>query len=851
MRLPTRLPPTLAVIALMGCNQPPGGHVVSIQPAEPTTVDDLEVILDELAYDEDEDVLAYQYAWYRDGALLAELEDVTVPADRTTKGEVWTVEVTVNDGKLTSEAPATASVTIQNSAPTLELSLVSDRVGTEVDIEATVDTTDLDEDEVELDVSWTQDGTPVELDALTVPAALTSKGEIWEVTVIARDDESESAPQTLAARVTNTAPVALGATLTPSDIDASTRVRCVSQGWRDVDGDDPDYRVSWVINGTETTSPGEVLTGEFFDKGDAISCILVPWDGEDEGEPVTSDSVVVQNIAPSVLSASLDPTSPTTTDDVTVTLGEVEDLDGDRVDVEVRWTVDGRASGTGLTLPASRTAKGRQISATLIPTDGEDDGPAYKLGPITVANTPPQVSSVTITPSTARTNDTLRAVASATDVDADSVSLTYTWQVNGTPIPGSTSTLSGSRWFDKGDSITVTATPDDGTDTGTPVTSASLRVANTPPTAPSIRINPSSPSPSDTLRCQLTTASTDADGDSLSYSAAWTRNGSTYSGGSTSSFTRDTIPASATSSGETWVCQVTVTDGTDSAVSSTASVEVESWKGRRVFTTCSATGAAGPSSSRCTSAYTSTTLAGEVTVSSGKQLWTVPTTGTYRIEAYGAQGASAQSGQVGGKGARIRGDFYLTKGTRLTLVVGQEGTDDGCSGGGGGGSYVARGSTTLLVAAGGGGTRTSVSQDGCDGKTSQQAGTGSSSSSTWGCGAKATSSIGAGGIVSSSSWGSGGGAWSNDGAYEYTADNRGRSFTNGSRGGGNTTYDAYGGFGGGGSGNGSCGGGGGGGYSGGDGGRLAGGGGSYNSGSSQSSSSGARSGHGQITIDLL
>ena len=844
-----RNPAILTAIALLGCNQPPGGQRVSITPAEPTTIDDLTVNLDQLAEDENDDVLSYRYAWFRDGGLLAELDDVTVPAARTKKGEEWRVEVTAFDGKLVSETAASAAVTIANTAPTLTLSIAADRVGTEDDIVASVETGDIDEDTVSTEISWSRNGSPITLDSLTVPASMTAKGDIWEVTVTPTDGEDEGISQTLAARVINTAPEALGATLTPSEVTEASEVRCLSQGWRDVDGDEADYFVSWVINGEETGAPGAVLTGEWFDKGDTISCILVPWDGEDEGPPVTSESVTVQNSAPWVAAAHLDPAAPTTTDDLTVVVDSVEDPDGDLVDVTVRWTVDGRAVGTGPTLDASRTSRGQRVEATVIPFDGEVNGTPFTVGPVVIANTPPVMTSVALTPSTVRTGDTLRAVASATDVDFDTVTLAYSWTVNGRPVAATGTTLDGRSWFDKGDTVSVTVTPSDGADTGTPMTSSTVTVANSPPTAPSIRITPTSPTASDVLRCQLTAASSDADGDPLTYTGAWTRNGSAYSG-STTSFRGDTVPASATRSGETWTCVVTVSDGTDTAVSSSASVKVQSWKGRRTFTNCGKTGQDGPSSTQCSSAYSGTTLAGEVTVTGGKQVWTVPVTGTYRIEAQGAQGKSAQSGMVGGKGARMRGDFYLTAGTSLTIVVGQLGTDNGCSGGGGGGTYVARGTTAMLVAGGGGGTRTSVSQNGCDGRTSQQGGTGSGSATTWGCGAKATSTIGAGGIVSASSWGSGGGAWSNNGGYEYSPDNGGRSFTNGSRGGGTTSYTAYGGFGGAGAGNGGCGGGGGG-YSGGDGGRVAGGGGSYNTGSSASNTAGARSGHGTVTIDLL
>lgn len=254
------------------------------------------------------------------------------------------------------------------------------------------------------------------------------------------------------------------------------------------------------------------------------------------------------------------------------------------------------------------------------------------------------------------------------------------------------------------------------------------------------------------------------------------------------------------------------------------------------FSNCGATGAAGPTQAQCDTAYGGTIT---VTVTGGIQSWTVPATGTYHLVATGAQGASGDSGFVGGHGAQVAGDFALTAGQVLKIVVGQQGVGQGSgeNGGGGGGSFVVTSSNTpLLIAGGGGGTRSGVLQNGCDASVTQFAVTGSGPSQTSTCTLEA-SNLGLGGIISSDSWGSAGAGFNGDGATDPVGGGThggGYSWANGMLGG---TSDAVcdssapGGFGGGGTGNGCDGGGGGGGYSGGDGGRVAGGGGSFNSGS--------------------
>jgi hypothetical protein len=119
------------------------------------------------------------------------------------------------------------------------------------------------------------------------------------------------------------------------------------------------------------------------------------------------------------------------------------------------------------------------------------------------------------------------------------------------------------------------------------------------------------------------------------------------------------------------------------------------------FTNASAIGKIGPTAPQISAAYLSTNLNGSVTVTGGIQSFTVPTTGPYRIEAYGASGGTVS---ISGYGAKISGDYNFTAGTVLSILVGQMGSmyATGNSDGGGGGTFVASG-TTLFAAAGGGG----------------------------------------------------------------------------------------------------------------------------------------------------
>jgi hypothetical protein len=240
----------------------------------------------------------------------------------------------------------------------------------------------------------------------------------------------------------------------------------------------------------------------------------------------------------------------------------------------------------------------------------------------------------------------------------------------------------------------------------------------------------------------------------------------------------------------------------------------------------------------------------------GYQIWTVPQTATYEIEAAGARGgtSTAYSGSLKwGNGAIIKARVPLTQGQKIMMVVGQYSDGNGVQAaswatyhgyGGGGGSFVTlSGSvpTPLVVAGGGGGSGHYSSYaggayfTGSNGKTTTSGGP-SVQGAPGGTGSMGGKShINSASVVSTNNYDGGGGGGFNGNGYNgdgtitkpYSATlnaEGGYSFISGAMGGRmatNYTTTLYagstGGFGGGGGGNGIIDGGGGGGYSGGGG----------------------------------
>jgi hypothetical protein len=267
------------------------------------------------------------------------------------------------------------------------------------------------------------------------------------------------------------------------------------------------------------------------------------------------------------------------------------------------------------------------------------------------------------------------------------------------------------------------------------------------------------------------------------------------------------------------------------------------------FTPAGAIGTTGPTQLMVDTAYTGTTLDGDVTSTAGIQFWVVPMTGPYQIEAFGGQGY----GGFGGRGAHMTGEFNLTAGDTLKILVGQMGapflsfpaTTNDLQFGGGGGSFVTlTDNTPLVVAGGGGGNHDSAFLPANDGQITEAGAAG-----TLGAVAGAGGSPTAGGSQANSADGGGGLLGDGDGLAG------GQAFVSGGLGG---SDEGTGGFGGGGgtSSFNNTRGGGGGGYSGGGGSNnnstnccaAGGGGGSFNAGTSPVNLAGVQLGDGLIII---
>jgi hypothetical protein len=558
-------PPAEAEVTIL--NTAPIATVV-VAPEAPLTVDDLVVIAS--AGDADGDTVAFTYLGSVDG-VGAGYTGETIPADATTRGETWTVTVTPDDGEEQGE-PVSFDVIVGNSLPAITSVLLDPaevRAGTEV---ACVPSgwVDDDGDAEGYIYAWYRNGADV---AATPTLSGFVSGDTLSCTVTPTDGADEGAPvSSETTTVLNTAPSIDAATLsTTSPGEADTLSVSVS-GAHDTDGDEISYTYDWYVDGV-WVSDAETLDGTWFAEGDAVYVEVTPHDHAEAGAPVTSDVATAVNTPPVVTVVSLSPSAVYTADTLSASiLGN--DADGDDISYTYAWYVDGTWVSGAATLDGASFDKGDTVYLEVTPHDGTEAGAAVLSDVVTVGNTAPVVSAVSLSPGAVYTDSTLTASVTAGDADGDSLSYRYAWTVNGAAIAATGSTLSGATWFERDDEVSVTVTPNDGASDGTSGTSSSVTVLNTPPGAPSVSIAPSAPGDEDDLVCSVSTAATDADGDSATYTFEWTADGVAYTGSTSSTDTRVTVPDSATSAGEVWVCTVTADDGRDAGESAWDSVTV-------------------------------------------------------------------------------------------------------------------------------------------------------------------------------------------------------------------------------------------------------------------------------------
>ncbi len=512
------------------------------------------------------------YSWH-DGSTRATY--TVAPSDDPGDSVTCTATADDGDGGVVS---ASASASVTNTAPVLTSVSVSPstaKVGDTLTCAATA--SDADGGTPTIAYAWPDGSTG----STYVLVSRDDPGDTIVCTATASDPDGGSVSGTASATVTNTDPVLGTVSISPSSANNDDTLMCAASA-TDADGGTPSLTYNWTGSRAGSLGSGASLdlSATTAASSEVITCTVTASD-TDGGSDTASANRTLDNRAPTV-SVALTPASATRADTLTCT-ATAADADGDPATTTFSWTVNGSAAAASSTSPASSTlagafSRGQAVACSASTSDGKG-GTATDAATVTINNTPPSVVSLTLSPSTAYTDDTLTAGVAQSDADSDTVTLTYAWYVNGSLLTsGSANTLDGSAatlGFSKDDDVYVVVTASDGTDT-TSATSATVTINNTPPTAPVVVITPADPVEGEDLVCEVITESTDADGDAVDYTMAWTADAVAFTRLRTDTYTGDTVDGADPVAGEVWECTATPNDGDDDGATATDSVTVES-----------------------------------------------------------------------------------------------------------------------------------------------------------------------------------------------------------------------------------------------------------------------------------
>ncbi len=532
-------------------NTPPSIASVAITPATPTVDDAL--VCAATATDPDGDTVTISYAWTVGGVAAGTGSTLS---SGFSKGDAVVCAATPSDGT-THGTPATDAVVVANAVPSIASVAITPDPATVSDTLTCSYTgfSDSDGDADASTVRWTAGG--VEVGTSSTLSGAFSAGDTVVCTVTPGDGTDTGAPLQASLVVENTPPALTGVSISPSTATVADPLTCAAAA-TDADGDAVTLSYSWTVGGAEVGTSSTLSSG--FVAGDTVTCTVTPDDGVDAGAS-DSASVTIDNALPVLSGVSLTPTTAYEADTLNCTPGSASDADGDSISYGYAWAVGGvAAASTSSTLTGAEFDRGDAVVCTVTPSDGTDAGVPVVSNSVTIANSPPVMASVAVSPPAPTVADTLTCTPSAADDDGDSITYGYRWTIAGTVV-GTSSTLSSG--FTAGDTVSCAVTPTDGTDAGTAATD-SVVVLNTPPVLGSVTVTPTSPVVTDTLTCAAT--STDVDGDPVSYAYSWTIGGVEVGTASTL--------AGAFAAADTVTCTVTPSDGTDDGASDTDHVTV-------------------------------------------------------------------------------------------------------------------------------------------------------------------------------------------------------------------------------------------------------------------------------------
>lgn len=516
-------------------NTAPTQPVVMVSPDAPRTDDVLSVSLTQPSVDADGDAIQYLYRWFKNRELQKlPITQSKVEPGLTKKGERWSVLVVATDGEGESLAADAERIVLNTLplAPEVRFEPAAFDITTELKTVIAKPSSDADGDAVSYRYTWKVAGQKInqKRSLALLPPHVVRKNQDVELTVTPFDGEAEGASTTIQGKSRNAAPRGLALHLQPTVLrKADVLTGHLQSPALDPDADHVKYSTQWLLNDQPYPAvQGWSIPSAALLKGQQWTLLVTPSDDQEPGA-IAKATIKVVNTVPRGLQAKLTDTRPLVTGKVAVeVLAPGVDDDGEPITVEFEWRKNGLVQtafpkNKAALLPAD-LKKGDVWSVIAQSRDAESAGDKVSLG-FAVRNTPPTAPVLRVEPPQPRSEQPVfvRLATPSQDDDRDKLTYRYRWFVDGSKMPWpETKDQLGANEVKKHSLVTVEVVAFDGEQESAPA-DASLKMANTLPTAPVVQlIGKSVEQP---LECKTTKASTDVDGDKLTQLYEWTLDG--------------------------------------------------------------------------------------------------------------------------------------------------------------------------------------------------------------------------------------------------------------------------------------------------------------------------------------
>ena len=471
------------------------------------------------------------------------------------------------EGAPSNDPPVASNVQITTTNPSKATGLAMSYVYSDGDGDAESGTT----------IVWSRDGSSVAAhDGQTsISGGSLNRDEVWTVTVTPHDGTDAGNPVTSSSiSVGNSPPSVTNVGISP-DPAVETDALTLTYSYSDLDGDsEGSTQIRWTLDDVAVAEMNDatMVSSLATRSGDSWRATVTPVDNQGDAGPIQSSQTIQigsSNVAPTISGIGFSNANAATEDDLVAVWTYHDDDSDPQAKVEIEWSqndINRTDLDDQTTIPASETSRGETWSFRIRVGDGLAMSDWTDSPDLVVANTAPTISEATISNSDPTTSTNLTLSWEYDDVDGDQEALaSITWLRNGIAVSAHAdlAALPASA-TKRGESWSAQISTSDGSASSPPMSTQPIVIGNELPAITNLTISSSSEGQPDALHpLTVAFAEGDADGDAISTTLEWKRDGFTVS--ALANLT--TVPAEYIGVGQRWTVVVVAMDGFDGKTS--------------------------------------------------------------------------------------------------------------------------------------------------------------------------------------------------------------------------------------------------------------------------------------------